>query len=215
MKKDQMRDMWLARWREGRIGWHETEGSALLKRYWPRLVRGSSVLVPLCGKSVDLVWLAKRGFEVVGVELSAIAVQSFFEEHELDFENSLAGALQCYRATSLPITIYQGDYFEFDGGPFHALYDRGALVALPPPQRQRYAEHTRGLLEEDAYHMVVTLEYDDTAISGPPFSVAGSEVEGYFPVLSCVFTRNDIETGPPKFRDAGLKEVVESVWASA
>ena len=215
MAKDLMRDMWLERWREGRIGWHETEGSALLRRYWPRLVRGSSVLVPLCGKSIDLVWLAERGFDVVGVELSAIAVQSFFEEHELNFENSLAGPLQCYRATSLPITIYQGDYFEFDGGPFHAMYDRGALVAVPPFERERYATHTRRLLEQDAYHMIVTLEYDDTVVSGPPFSVGSNEIVRYFPALACVFSRNDIETGPPKFREAGLKEVVESVWTSA
>ena len=215
MAEERLRNTWLERWREGRIGWHETEGSALLRRYWPRLVRGSSVLVPLCGKSVDLVWLAKRGFDVVGVEISAIAVQSFFEEHELSFENSLAGPLQCYRATSLPIKIYQGDYFEFDGGPFHALYDRGALVALPPAERQRYAAHTHSLLEKDAYHMIVTLEYDDSVVTGPPFSVGGSEITRYFPELTCVFTRNDIETGSPKFRAAGLEEVIESVWASA
>lgn len=209
------RQIWLERWREGRIGWHEADGSTLLRRYWPRLVRGSSVLVPLCGKSHDLIWLAKQGYDVVGVELSEIAVRAFFAEHELGFENSLEGSLQCYRATSLPIRVYQGDYFEFSGGPFHALFDRGSLIALPSADRPRYVTHTRSLLEPNAYQMLVTLDYDDTAVQGPPYSVDEREVSEYFPQLKCVFSRNDILTGSPKFRNAGLEEVLESVWTSA
>lgn len=215
MAAERMGEMWLQRWRDGRIGWHETEGSALLKRHWPRLVRGSSVLVPLCGKSVDLLWLAERGYDVVGVELSAIAVQSFFDEQELGFENSVSGSLQCYRATDAPIRIYQGDYFEFSGGPFHAMYDRGGLVALQREERARYAAHSKSLLEADAYQMILTLEYDDSVVSGPPYSVGVDEVAARFPDLLRLSSRNDINTGSPKFREAGLDEVIESVWASA
>ena len=76
-----MLDTWLERWRDGRTGWHETDGSALLKRHWPRLVRGSRVLVPLCGKSVDLLWLASQGLEVSGVEISGLAIRAFFDEN--------------------------------------------------------------------------------------------------------------------------------------
>ena len=206
---------WLQRWREGRIGWHESDGNSLLKRYWPRLVRGSSVLVPLCGKTVDLLWLAEQGLEVVGVEISEVAVSAFFEEQELAFENSMAGELQCYRATSMPIRIYCGDYFSFHGGPFHALYDRGGLIALPQVDRPRYAAHTRTLLEDDAYQMILTLEYDETVVAGPPYSVQGNEVVDYWPSLECVTSRNDIDTGSPKFRAAGLSQVVESVWTSS
>ena len=72
-----MLDQWIERWREGRTGWHEVDGSALLRRHWPRLVRGSRVLVPLCGKSVDMLWLASQGLEVTGVELSEIAARAF------------------------------------------------------------------------------------------------------------------------------------------
>ncbi|MEM7501958.1 MAG: thiopurine S-methyltransferase [Pseudomonadota bacterium] len=209
------RQIWLERWREGRIGWHEAEGSPLLRRYWPRLMRGSTVLVPLCGKSQDLVWLARQGYDVVGVELSEIAVRAFFSEQELDFENTLDGALQCYRATALPVRIYQGDYFEFNGGPFHAVFDRGSLIALPRADRPRYVMHTASLLEEGAYQLLVTLEYDDTVVQGPPYSVDERELSGYFPLLKRVLSRNDIQTGSPKFRNAGLQEVMESVWTSA
>lgn len=214
-----MQEIWLERWREGRIGWHEVDGSALLKRYWPRLVRGSSVLVPFCGKSVDLLWLAAQGLDVVGVEISEIAVRAFFDEHDLGFENTVAGKLQCYRALSAPVRLYCGDYFDFagvelDDGGFQALYDRGALVALPESARPRYVTHTRSLLEADAYHMLLSLEYDQEAVEGPPFSVGPDEVRSYWPGLERAYSRNDIDTGSPKFRKAGLTEVIETVWTS-
>ena len=210
-----MQDVWLQRWREGRIGWHEADGSALLKRHWPGLVRGSSVLVPLCGKSIDLLWLAGRGLDVVGVELSEIAVRAFFDENDLGFENTVHGSLQCYRATSAPVRLYCGDYFDFEGGPFDALYDRGALVAVPDAERRAYVSHTNRLLTPDAYRMVITLEYDQTRVAGPPFSVSSTELHGYWPDLECVASRNDIDTGSPKFRKAGLTEVTETVWTSS
>lgn len=210
-----MPDPWIERWREGRIGWHEVDGSALLRRHWPRLVRGSGVLVPFCGKSVDLIWLAAQGLSVTGVELSEIAVRAFFDENDLEFETRQDGGLSCYRALSAPISVHCVDYFEFEGGPFHALYDRGALVAVPASERRRYVDHTKRLLESDAYRLVITLEYDEHRVAGPPYSVTPDEVCSYWPDLECVQTRNDIETGSPKFRRAGLSEVIESVWTSA
>lgn len=210
-----MQDAWIDRWREGRIGWHEVDGSALLKRHWPRLVRDSGVLVPFCGKSVDLIWLAAQGLSVTGVELSDIAVRAFFDENGLAFETERRGNLPCYRATSAPIRVCCGDYFAFEGGPFRAFYDRGALVALPAADRPRYVELTKKLLEPDAYRMMITLEYDQDRVAGPPYSVTPEEVRSYWPDLECVKTRNDIDTGSPKFREAGLTEVIERVWTSA
>ena len=210
-----MRDVWIERWREGRVGWHEVDGSALLRRHWPRLVRGSNVLVPFCGKSVDLLWLAAQGLEVVGVEISEIAVRAFFDENDLGFENTVYGRLQCYRAMTAPIRLYCGDYFDYEDGLFHALYDRGALVAVSETDRQRYVDHTNALLEPDAYRMLITLEYDQEVVAGPPYSVGANEITTFWPDLERVYTRNDIDTGSPKFRKAGLTEVVESVWTSA
>ena len=210
-----MHDVWLERWREGRIGWHEVDGSALLRRHWPRLVRGSRALVPFCGKSVDLLWLAAQGMDVVAVEISELAVRAFFADNDLAFENTVDGGLQCYRATSAPIRVYCGDYFEFRAEPCQALFDRGALVAVADTERERYVAHTNSLLEADAFKMVITLEYDQKVVAGPPYSIQAALVKSYWSDLACVHSRNDIETGSPKFRKAGLTEVIESVWTSA
>lgn len=210
-----MLEDWLSRWREGRIGWHEADGNALLKRYWPRLVRDSSVLVPFCGKALDMLWLASQGMRVTGVEISELAVKTFFAENGLDYTVSEQCGMPCYEADAAPVRILQGDYFNVDCEPFDALYDRGALVALPPDVRPEYVAHTEKLLREDAFRLIVTLAYDDTLASGPPYSVEASELMAYWPDLTCVCSRSAMDQAPPKFRQAGITEVLESVWTPA
>ena len=207
-----MLDTWLNRWKAGQIGWHEADGNVMLRRHWPRLMRDSRVLVPLCGKTVDLLWLASRGLDVTGVELSELAIRAFFEENELPYREITGDGLPSFEATTAPVRIYCGDYMSFESPPFHSLYDRGALVALPPSMRPDYVRHTKRLLEADAYRLVITLSYDSTSVDGPPYSVTDEELLSYWGDLVCVQSRNDIEGGPAKFRDAGLNEVRESVW---
>ena len=206
-----MSEPWLERWLEGRTGWHELEGNAGLKKHW----RGSgrTVLVPLCGKSVDLRWLAERGNRVVGVELSAIAVEAFFEEQGLTYTKS-DGDLARYDADGIDITIYCGDFLALTSLKCDAHYDRGALAALPPDMRPAYAEHVSSLLAEGAEQLVVALNYDEDVAKGPPYSITDEEILSYWPALVCVEARDDIENAPPKFLDAGLGEMIEKIWRS-
>lgn len=205
---------WLERWEQGRIGWHQPEGNANLKRHWPDLAKGSRVLVPFCGKARDLIWFANRGLDVVGIELSQIAVEAFFAEHELEYEVGREEHLLCYRSQTYPITLCCGDYFDFESKPFDALFDRGALVAVPAEGRPRYVEHTKTLLKEDAYRLIITLEYDQSAACGPPYAVMPDEILSYWSDLRVLSRHNDIDDCPPKFKAAGLKEVIEAAWSS-
>jgi thiopurine S-methyltransferase len=206
-----MSEPWLERWQEGRIGWHEPEGNASLQKYWT--ASGKCILVPLCGKTRDLIWLEGQGNEVVGVEFSDLAIRAFFDENEIAY-SLVEGALTAYVAEDRPIKIYCGDYFEFSEGPFDGHYDRGALVALPPNLRNKYAEHTRSLLAADAAQLIISLEYDDSIATGPPFPVPADEIRSYWPGLERVAAYDDIENGPPKFREAGLDKMIEVVWRS-
>jgi len=210
-----MSEDWLSRWEEGRIGWHEDEGNAALRKFWPEVERGNRVLVPLCGKSEDLLWLAERGLQVTGVELSHIAIQAFIGRSGLDFSTCDDGGLPAYCCDEPAITLVCGDYFDYRGGPFDALYDRASLVALPPQIRPAYAKHTHSLLRPGAAQLLVTLEYDQSRVGGPPFSVPADEVRAYWPRLERIAERNDIEDCPPKFRNAGLQFVNEVAWVDA
>lgn len=207
-----MHEDWIQRWEEGRIGFHEAEGNALLRRHWRG--QGGRVLVPLCGKSVDMLWLARRGHAVVGAELAERAVRAFFDENGLAHERR-DGASTVFASAEPPIELHCGDYFALRVPACDALYDRAALVALPPDVRPRYAAHTDSLLRPDAVRLLVTFEYDQARVQGPPFAVPADEVLGYWPALERVDERDVIEEAPPKFREAGLRSVTEVVWRSA
>ena len=204
-----MIESWLERWREGRIGWHEEGGNASLKKHWKG--QGRRVLVPMCGKTVDMLWLEERGNSVAGVELSDIAARAFFEENDLQY-TIREGRLPAYAARGRDITIYCGDLFAFDEPGFTGWYDRGAFVATPAKQRPAYAQHINALLAADACRMLITLEYEESIANGPPFSISAEEIRRYWPDLQLVDRYDDIDNGPPKFRDAGLTEMFETVW---
>ena len=204
-----MIESWLQRWREGCIGWHEEGGNASLKKHWT--ARGRRVLVPMCGKTVDMLWLEEQGNSVAGVELSDVAARAFFEENGLQYTIH-EGRLPAYTAHGRDITIYCGDLFAFDKLGFTGWYDRGAFVATPAKQRPAYAEHINALLTPDACRLLITLEYDDSIATGPPFSISPEEIRRYWPDLQQVDRYDDIDNGPPKFRDAGLTEMFETIW---
>ena len=209
-----MTSEWLERWEKGHTGWHEANGSAALRKFWPGQAGGSRVLVPLCGKSPDLVWLSQQGCDVTGVEISEIATRAFFDEADIRFEVSRAGGLRWFRSVEHSLTIVCGDYFSFTDEPFDALYDRAALVALPPEKRTRYVMHTKKLLKSNAKQLLITLEYDQKKVSGPPFSVLPDEVKKHWPELRRAGELSALKNMPPKYRDAGLSRFVEAVWVS-
>lgn len=204
-----MTNHWLERWQAGRTGWHETEGSASLKKHWT--ANGRRVLVPLCGKTRDLIWLEQQGNDVVGVELSEIAAEAFFDENEIAFSRT-AGTRIAYTARERRISIFCGDYFEFSDAPFDGYYDRAALVAVAPPLRQQYVQHTRSLLAAAAARLIISLEYDQSIVNGPPYAVSAADMAALWPELQRVDSHDDIANSPPKFKEAGLRAMTEVVW---
>ena len=206
------RQDWLERWVAGNIGWHQQNGNESLRCFWPALTPGERVLVPLCGKSVDIMWLAGQGLDVTGVEISAVAIEKFFAEQTLSFELDTSGQLACYRAREQSIALYCGDYFEFIAPQFDALFDRASLIALDASLRPAYVQHTKSLLKEDAAQLLITLEYEQRLVNGPPYCVLREEVAAYWPKLKSVKEQEALASCPPKFRDAGLSQVNEVTW---
>lgn len=172
-------DFWLQRWRDGRTGFHQQRPTPWLLEYWPTLslAPGSQVLVPLAGKSLDLIWLAAQGHRVLGVELSPLAVAQFFAEHELTPQLSETRYGHHYRAGDIELIC--GDVFGLDAEVLAgcaAIYDRAALIALPPELRRRYVDEIYGQLPADCRGLLITLDYPQHEKSGPPFAVPETEV---------------------------------------
>lgn len=170
---------WQARWDADQIGFHQPDYNAHLVAHWRRLgvAPGSRVFVPLCGKSRDLLWLRARGHEVVGVEWSETAVRAFFDENELVAERVVTGGVCAWQTEGL--TLYCGDFFALDAvqvGHLSAVFDRAALIALPPEIRARYASRLTALCQPDTRMLLVTLAYEPGRHAGPPFSVDEADV---------------------------------------
>lgn len=172
-------DFWHQRWHDGRIGFHQDRPSALLEAHWDalQLPRGSRVFVPLCGKSLDMPWLAARGHRVLGVELSQLAVDQFFAEHDLVPEVH-ESRLGLHHAAG-GIEIIRGDAFALEAQVLagcEGVFDRAALIALPPELRMPYAMELHARLPAGCRGLLVTLEYPQREKAGPPFAVDEDEV---------------------------------------
>lgn len=171
---------WHRRWAQNEIGFHLREVNPLLRRHWPglQLAVGTKVLVPLCGKSLDLVWLVEQGFEVLGVELSEKAVEDFFVEQNLPVQIEQRSGFKVYRSGVLE--VHCGDFFALtaeDVAGCEGLYDRAALIALPASMRQRYTEHLSSILASGCTGLLVVLDYEQAQMEGPPFAVSDAEIQ--------------------------------------
>lgn len=210
-------EYWRERWTTGQIGFHQPEVETHLSAHFGRLgvARGATVFVPLCGKSMDLLWLADQGYQVVGVELSAIACEAFFTENRLAAAAPVTeGPFRVHRAKDRPITIYEGDFFELSTahtGTLGAFYDRAALIALPPEMRERYVQHLkRVLLAPSTQGLLISVAYDQTTFPGPPFSIPPEEVQRLWGDRFRIELagRGEEQVGPPTHRIT----TAESAW---
>ena len=210
-------DFWLQKWQEGQIGFHRHDVMPLLQKHWPslQLPEGSRVLVPLCGKSLDMHWLAAQGHRVLGVELSPLAVAQFFEEAGLKPERTTSPYGEHFSAG--PIEIILGDAFGLDPGllaDITGVYDRAALIALPTDLRLRYRDTVYAALPAGCQGLLITLEYPQEEKAGPPFSVAQAEVDSLFaaPWRHTLLERRDILDQEPRFREEGLSALETAVY---
>ncbi|NES20095.1 MAG: thiopurine S-methyltransferase [Symploca sp. SIO3E6] len=176
------KNFWLQKWQNNNIGFHRSEANPVLVKYFPELSlgKGSRVFVPLCGKTLDIAWLLAQGYRVAGAELVEMAIEQLFVELGVEPKISEVGDLKHYSAEN--IDIFVGDIFALSGemlGSVEAIYDRAALVALPEEIRHRYTAHLKEITDK-APQLLVTYEYDQNLMAGPPFSISNEELNQHY-----------------------------------
>ena len=204
-------DFWLKRWQENTIGWHGRKANPLLVKYFNSLSlkKGSRVFIPLCGKTLDIAWLLSEGYQVVGAELSEIAIEQLFTELGVEPKITQLDNLHHYSAEG--IDIFVGDIFNTSSEVLEevdAIYDRAALVALPPKIRDRYSVHLRNITN-NAPQLLITFEYDQAIVDGPPFSISIDEIYRQYEDVYKVAHLESIELAN---KLQGKAEAKESVW---
>lgn len=173
---------WQSKWDKNEIRFNQSKPHPLLVKHFDKLSldKGNRVFLPLCGKTIDIAWLISNGFYVVGVELVEIAIQQLFNELEIEPKIEQVGELKLYRAENLDIFV--GDFFKVRGKmlkPINAVYDRAALVALPEKKRIKYTKHLVSITKK-APQILITFDYNQEEISGPPFSINSDEIKMHY-----------------------------------
>jgi thiopurine S-methyltransferase len=184
------REFWLEKWQAAKPGFHQEKVNSRLKKYWDMIEQalksnpeldGGTTFVPLCGSTIDMHWLTENGFDVLGVEFSEVACRKYFTDNELEFEESNNSSFRVFKGAG--IELWQGDFFALQAQDLSnagAVYDRASLIALPPAMRQRYAQHLSGLLRPRCPVLLISMNYDESKMKGPPFSVDETEVRQLF-----------------------------------
>lgn len=175
-------DFWLQKWEKNEIGFHGREANPLLVKHVDALSlqKDSRIFLPLCGKTLDIAWLLAQGYRVAGAELSEMAIEQLFEELGVKPNISEAGKLKHYGEKN--IDMFVGDIFDLTEaalGPVDAIYDRAALVALPEEMRGNYARHLMNITDK-APQLLICFEYDQSVMTGPPFSIGSEEVARHY-----------------------------------
>jgi thiopurine S-methyltransferase len=207
-------DFWLDRWRTAQIGFHQAAVDRHLKAYWPllQLPADSPVFVPLCGKSLDLLWLRGLGHSVTGVELSPIALESFLMEHGIAARRRVLSDFDVFEADGLKLCC--GDYFKLTPallGPVSAVYDRAALISWTPAARAAYVRHLSSLSSAGTQMLLIAFEYPPEQMKGPPFPLDRSAIERLYERDYAIeeLGRHEILELEPRLRARGLSELSE------
>jgi thiopurine S-methyltransferase len=210
-------DYWLTRWQQGETGFHQNEINVYLRQYWQELdlAQGSEVFVPLCGKSRDMLWLRSQQHTVLGVELSAIAVQTFCRENGRFTQYERDEKFERYEMDG--IRILCGNFFDLGKNELakvNAVYDRAALVALPPEIRKRYARHLLNHLPPATKILLINFDYPQSEMQGPPFAVSPDEVEALFHEYAEIklLDKLDVLAQNQRFQERGLSRLQESIF---
>lgn len=201
---------WQSRWRNDKTGWHMDKVYPLLKKYWPELniKPNAAVLVPLCGKTLDIDWLAEKGHRVVGVDVSEKAIQTIINRNNLDVPRSTKGSFSVYRTQN--IKLWCGDFMKLRKSWIPAIdivYDKAALIALPPDQRTAYTQHIQALAQPHTQMLLNCFEYDQQEMSGPPFSVDEDELRRLYGsqfTITLLYSRSILDE-MVRFQQRGLR----------
>ncbi|XP_068225242.1 probable thiopurine S-methyltransferase [Palaemon carinicauda] len=170
-------DQWKNRWQENKTGWHQSDVNFALLNHGPLLLTepGRRILVPLCGKSLDMKWFYDAGHTVVGIEGIEMPISEFFSEHDIPHVIERFPDGKLYKSENGRLLMYCCDLFKLNAailGKFDAVWDRGSLVAIYEEDRESYAKLMKSILAPDFRYLANIVQYTpNEKFSGPPRNI--------------------------------------------
>lgn len=213
-------EFWDNCWQRESQPFHLAEAHSFLVKYLNQLfTKNEKILVPLSGKSLDLVFLSEQGYYPVGVEFNPKAVNRFIHENQLEFSAQsfpLPDGKELTRYHDDTMEVWLADFFDFShehAGKFKQVYDRAAFIALPDEMRSSYARHLQSLLADNATILLVTMDYQSDEMSGPPFHVTLDEIKQQFPMGQLTeLCRCSLLDSHPRWKELELSRLDEVLY---
>ncbi len=177
---------WLRLWEQGDTPWHVDQPDSQLQTYISLLTKDDSsaaILVPFCGKSLDLIWLSEQGYSVTGVELSPLAVEQLFEENSIPHAKTEIGMFTVYKATDRHLKVLVGSLFNLTPeitGLQDAIWDCRSLGAVNIQDRTDFIRVLLSILKPSGNILISHLDYDPSERDGPPFSLTAAAIQMLF-----------------------------------
>lgn len=188
-------EFWHKCWKNNTIGFHQEAAHPFLESQFKPLLNiqneqpckltPQNIFVPLCGKSLDMWWLANYG-KVIGTDLSRIACRDFFLEQKISPKTEELGQFTRYSANQ--ISLYHGDVFLLSPAQlpnFKWIYDRAAIIAMPPESQKAYVDKLTSFMQPDTKIFLLSLEFPQSELSGPPFSTSTKQITALFDGYNC------------------------------
>ncbi|XP_022442443.1 thiopurine S-methyltransferase [Delphinapterus leucas] len=212
---------WQEKWVNHKIAFHQERGHQLLKKHLDTFLKGAKelrVFFPLCGKAVEMKWFADRGYSVVGVEISELGIREFFMEQNLSYSEEqimeIPGA-KVFKSSSGNISLYCCSLFDLPRaniGKFDRIWDRGALVAINPGDRKRYADTMLSLTRTGFQYLLSVFSYDPTKHAGPPFYVPDAEIKTLFGSVCNIHCLEKVDAFEEGHKSWGIDYIIEKLY---
>ncbi|KAM4706066.1 putative thiopurine S-methyltransferase [Rhinophrynus dorsalis] len=211
---------WVQIWESRKIAFHQDNIHKLLSEFLDTMLNNRkqlSIFFPLCGKAVDMKWLADMGHNIVGVDVSETGLKGFFEENNIDYvEEAMTGipGAKVFKSTSGNISLYCCNIFNLSDsliGKFGGIWDRGAMVAMNPCDRERYTNLMVSLMAKDCRYLLVTHIYNPALIKGPPFYITDADLERLLGPLCIIKHMKTVDAMSDTQKDWGLDYFHEKI----
>ncbi|XP_019645225.1 PREDICTED: probable thiopurine S-methyltransferase [Branchiostoma belcheri] len=179
---------WHNKWRRGKTKFHMSKVHPNLQKFYNRMIQGEGrkrIFVPMCGKTLDMKWLSDKGHGVVGNEVVEMACRQFFEEHDLQYTTERIEGVEgtLFKATDIDLQLFNCDYYKLTSdviGTFDCIWDRGAMAAANPEDRDKYAAVIVPLLKPTGAYLLDLFELENTVFAGPPHGISDARVDELF-----------------------------------
>jgi methyl halide transferase len=157
---------WNKRYEDADTPWDKGEAHPVLLDMLTRSALTGRVLVPGCGTGHDVRELARRGLEVVGLDIASLALD------------------QARAHPAVGREIYElGDLFHVPErwrGYFDGVFEHTCFCAIDPARRPDYVASVAALLKPGGKLLAVFFVNPDNDGQGPPFGCTPQELDSLF-----------------------------------